>query len=41
MKRVTGAGGIFLKAKDAPALQAWSHQTDFMGFGLPQLSVTP
>lgn len=24
MKRVTGIGGIFFKAKDAPALQAWS-----------------
>ncbi len=23
MKRVTGIGGIFLKAKDAPALRAW------------------
>ena len=23
MKRVTGVGGIFFKAKDAPALQAW------------------
>lgn len=23
MKRVTGLGGIFFKAKDAPALQAW------------------
>lgn len=23
MKRVTGIGGIFLKAKDAPALHAW------------------
>lgn len=23
MKRVTGFGGIFLKANDAPALQAW------------------
>lgn len=23
MKRVTGIGGIFLQAKDAPALQAW------------------
>jgi predicted enzyme related to lactoylglutathione lyase len=23
MKRVTGIGGIFFKAKDAPALQAW------------------
>src|SRR5437879_4672588 len=23
MKRVTGIGGVFLKAKDAPALQAW------------------
>ncbi len=23
MKRVTGIGGIFIKAKDAPALQAW------------------
>ncbi len=23
MKRVTGIGGIFWKAKDAPALQAW------------------
>src|SRR4051812_6792372 len=23
MKRVTGIGGIFLKANDAPALQAW------------------
>jgi len=23
MKRVTGIGGVFLKAKDAPALRAW------------------
>ena len=23
MRRVTGVGGIFFKAKDAPALQAW------------------
>ena len=23
MKRVTGIGGIFFKAKDAPQLQAW------------------
>ena len=23
MKRVTGIGGIFFKANDAPALQAW------------------
>ena len=23
MKRVTGVGGIFFKAKDAPAMQAW------------------
>jgi hypothetical protein len=23
MKRVAGIGGIFFKAKDAPALQAW------------------
>ena len=23
MKRVTGVGGIFFKAKDAPSLQAW------------------
>ena len=23
MKRVTGIGGIFFKAKDAPSLQAW------------------
>lgn len=23
MKRVTGIGGVFFKAKDAPALQAW------------------
>ena len=23
MKRVTGIGGIFFKAKDAPGLQAW------------------
>ena len=27
MKRVTGIGGIFFKAKDAPALQAWSART--------------
>ena len=26
MKRVTGIGGIFFKAKDAPALQAWYKQ---------------
>src|SRR4030095_9311820 len=26
MKRVTGIGGIFFKAKDAPALQAWYRE---------------
>src|SRR6266568_564659 len=26
MKRVTGIGGIFFKAQDAPALQAWYKQ---------------
>ena len=26
MKRVTGVGGIFFKAKDAPSLQAWYKQ---------------
>ncbi|MBI3716270.1 MAG: VOC family protein [Betaproteobacteria bacterium] len=26
MKRVTGIGGIFFKAKDAPALMAWYKQ---------------
>jgi predicted enzyme related to lactoylglutathione lyase len=26
MKRVTGVGGIFFKAKDAPALRAWYKQ---------------
>jgi predicted enzyme related to lactoylglutathione lyase len=26
MKRVTGIGGVFFKAKDAPALQAWYKQ---------------
>jgi len=26
MKRVTGIGGIFFKAKDAPALHAWYKQ---------------
>ncbi|WP_310571075.1 VOC family protein [Gemmatimonas sp.] len=26
MKRVTGIGGIFFNAKDAPALQAWYKQ---------------
>ncbi|HVY41226.1 MAG TPA: VOC family protein [Polyangia bacterium] len=26
MKRVTGIGGIFFKAKDAPSLQAWYKQ---------------
>jgi hypothetical protein len=26
MKRVTGIGGIFFKAKDAPALQGWYKQ---------------
>jgi predicted enzyme related to lactoylglutathione lyase len=26
MQRVTGIGGIFFKAKDAPALQAWYKQ---------------
>ena len=26
MKRVTGIGGIFFKAKDAPALQEWYKQ---------------
>jgi hypothetical protein len=26
MKRVIGIGGIFFKAKDAPALQAWYKQ---------------
>ncbi len=26
MKRVTGIGGVFFKAKDAPALHAWYRQ---------------
>jgi predicted enzyme related to lactoylglutathione lyase len=26
MKRVTGIGGVFFKAKDAPALQAWYQE---------------
>ena len=26
MKRVTGIGGIFFKAKDAPSLRAWYKQ---------------
>ncbi len=26
LKRVTGIGGVFFKAKDAPALQAWYQQ---------------
>ena len=26
MKRVTGIGGVFFKAKDAPALHAWYEQ---------------
>ena len=26
MKRVTGIGGVFFKAKDAPALRAWYKQ---------------
>ena len=26
MKRVTGVGGVFFKAKDAPALRAWYKQ---------------
>ena len=26
MRRVTGIGGIFFKAKDAPALQAWYRE---------------
>jgi len=26
MKRVTGIGGVFFKAKDAPALRAWYRQ---------------
>jgi hypothetical protein len=35
MKRVTGIGGIFFKAKDAPALQAWyKRHLGIDGFGL-------
>jgi len=36
MKRVTGIGGIFFKAKDAPALRAWYKQhlgIDVQGWG--------
>ncbi len=36
MKRVTGIGGIFFKAKDAPALQAWYKKhlgVDVQGWG--------
>ena len=36
MKRVTGIGGVFFKAKDAPALQAWyKHHLgiDVQGWG--------
>lgn len=36
MKRVTGIGGIFLKAKDAPALRAWYQRhlgIDVQGWG--------
>jgi hypothetical protein len=36
MKRVTGIGGIFFKAKDAPALQAWYKRhlgIDVQGWG--------
>jgi predicted enzyme related to lactoylglutathione lyase len=36
MKRVTGIGGVFFKAKDAPALQAWYKRhlgIDVQGWG--------
>lgn len=36
MKRVTGIGGIFFQAKDAPALQAWYQRhlgIDVQGWG--------
>lgn len=36
MKRVTGIGGIFFKAKDAPALRAWYKRhlgIDVQGWG--------
>ena len=36
MKRVTGIGGIFFKAKDAPALRAWYKKhlgIDVQGWG--------
>ena len=43
MKRVTGIGGIFFKAKDAPALQAWYKrhlgtdvQSDVWMLGTPE-----
>lgn len=52
MKRVTGIGGIFFKAKDAPALQAWYKRhlgidvqdwggTAFTGAGTTIWSVGP
>src|SRR4051812_16439051 len=36
MKRVTGIGGVFFKAKDAPSLQAWYKRhlgTDVQAWG--------
>jgi hypothetical protein len=41
MKRVTGIGGIFFKAKDAPALQAWQtapgNRCPGLGWSCPRL----
>ena len=44
MKRVTGIGGIFFKAKDAPSLQAWYKRhlgINVQVWGGPALSFPP
>ena len=43
MKRVTGIGGVFFKAKDAPSLHAWYRQhlgIDVQGWGGAQFPWT-
>ena len=39
MKRVTGIGGIFFKAKDAPALRAWYER--HLGIDVQEWGGTP
>ena len=44
MKRVTGIGGIFFKAKDAPALQSWYKRhlgIDVQAWGVLKVTVEP